>query len=108
MVRATVLSESLKEQRDLITSFYLGNVADVVITRTALLLPGFSELNPLGAEEQTLLLKMGVVSSLIVLYALSEGSKLGWSVEKSLKISRVLIWTVVVMNMAQVLYEVTR
>jgi len=102
-----IIPKHMIEGRSLINYFLAAQVADMVITKLALNLPGFQEINPLGAEQQTVLLKWGITLALVLLYAVTQDreSKLTKPVEKAIKIDTVLMYVVLLGNAAQVFLE---
>lgn len=97
----------------LMTSFAMANVLDVLSTQYALHTLNFKEANAFAAdffqnnnEASLIALKLGIMASLLFVYALSqtrsEGSYFRRPVEKSLRISSSIVWAIVIFNLAQI------
>ena len=102
------------KERKLMTSFMVGNVVDVALTGTALSMSGFSEVGIMGSGliesgrlDQAAMIRTGVTAMMIAFYALAKetGSKLTFTLERSLQISNTIAWSVNVLTTAQIIYE---
>ena len=96
-------------------SCLVGGLVDTGLTATALSIPGFKEVGiigsglvELGSFDTVAMARIGVTALMIGLYAVAkkDGSRFTYSFEKSLQISNVIVWSINIINAAQIIYEV--
>lgn len=101
------------QERKLMTSFFLGHLVDSFVSYFYLAQNNWSEIGLLqgspflqiGAADKIVIAKMGVVASVIGIYALAtDFNKPGikFSTEKALQVGTVAVWTVQVWNLLNV------
>lgn len=95
------------KEKQLINSFVLANVSDVVSTAVGLSLPGVAEkgvsaqdMFAQGRFSEALIVKSAITAFMIGIYALAahRQARLYPAIDKALKISTIILWLVVAWN----------
>jgi len=87
-------------EKPLIRQFYLGQIADLTITSAALATQRAIEVNPIGFDEKTAIIKLAATSALILLYAASKDKNISWEkpLEHGMQFGTFIVWLVVLSN----------
>lgn len=101
----------MEQEKGLMLSFAIANIADVATTSVGLGLEGFREIGPVGHTlvengvlNEAFLVRTGVTVAMIGMYALTKkrNSRWAFSFEKAIQISNMIAWGVAVLNAAQI------
>jgi hypothetical protein len=107
--------KSLNGKR-LITSFFLANLFDIVITTVFLSQDGWRELNSLAQNKivmgefyELIILKTALTAVLIGGYALAStlNSRLAYPLEQAVRIGSIVVWSVQIWNTINVIASVS-
>lgn len=102
------------KEKDLMTSFFLANVADIATTSYGMSVVGLKEVGVVGSHlaesghiSDAFLVRTAVTAGMIGLYAITKqhGSRWAFSFETAMHIANIISWSAIVLNTVQILQK---